>query len=301
MIDIQEKKRKILEFLKTSGPSLPVQIAKAIQMDPVFASAILSELLSSKEIKTSHMRIGASPLYLISGQENKLENKTEHLKKIEKETQEYLKTQKIIYDDKEEPATRVALRNIKDFAIPFKFQNKIAWKYAFTPEEEINEILFPKNHEKKLDIKTKKQNTKEEKHEVPKAWEIKKEEIKNAKIESKSTKPVQEKSEKIKNSHPKTFLKEIESFLKNQETSITEIEEVDKKKVIAIVKDNNQKSMLFAFNKARITETELLKCYKKADKKNLPYQIITKSSLTKKLTDTIRAYQKLLKTYELGN
>ena len=84
MIDIQEKKRKILEFLKTSGPSLPVQIAKAIQMDPVFASAILSELLSSKEIKTSHMRIGASPLYLISGQENKLENKTEHLKKNRK-------------------------------------------------------------------------------------------------------------------------------------------------------------------------------------------------------------------------
>jgi len=75
MIDIQQKKDKILEFLKTSGPSLPVQVARAIQMDPVFASAILSELIESKQIKTSHMKIGASPLYLIPGEEEKLEEK----------------------------------------------------------------------------------------------------------------------------------------------------------------------------------------------------------------------------------
>ena len=40
MIDIQEKKNKIISFLKTTGPSLPVRIAKAIERDPVFASAI---------------------------------------------------------------------------------------------------------------------------------------------------------------------------------------------------------------------------------------------------------------------
>ncbi len=352
MIDIPEKKNKILEFLKTNGPSLPVQIARAIQMDPVFASALLSELLGSKQIKTSHMKIGASPLYLIPGQEERLEEKTEHLKSIEKETQESLKSKIIITDENEEPATRIALRNIKDFASPFKFQDKITWKYAFAPQEEIDKILFPKKEEAKKKASTpeeldnKKSPEKEERTHrndspekesrekkspekgeneshndtpVPKAWEVKKEEIKQAKKESKKIEGVGNifKKEEAKkddkqeiideqtgNKAPvkqQTFLEQIEQFLKTKNTHITTIEEVDKKKVTAIVESNKSPSMLFAFNKIRITEAELLKCYKIADKKNLPYQVITKGDLTKKLLDTIRAYQKLLKVDNLQN
>jgi hypothetical protein len=355
MIDIPEKKNKILEFLKTNGPSLPVQIARAIQMDPVFASAILSELLGSKQVKTSHMKIGASPLYLIPGQEKKLEEKTEHLKSIEKETQESLKSKIIITDEDEEPATRIALRNIKDFATPFKFQDKITWKYTFAPQEEIDKILFPKKEEVKKELPSlknphnkndpiekkdllhknnpdskepsnennleKKENLTHDDTPVPKAWEAKKEEIKQAKEESKkivsqnsdigntqNVGNIFEKEEKENNSQKtinkssatgQTFLEQIEQFLKTKNTHITTIEEVDKKKVTAIVESNESQSMLFAFNKIRITETELLKCYKIADKKNLPYQIITKGNLTRKLLDTIRAYQKLLKVDNL--
>lgn len=301
MIDVQQKKNKILEFLESNGPSLPVQVARAIQMDPVFASAILSELIASKKIKTSHMKIGASPLYLLLNQDEKLEEKTEHLKSIEKETQEKLKSKKIIYDESEEPATRVALRSIKDFAIPFKFQDKITWKYAFTPQQEIDNILFPKKEEPKPTPEP------EEEPEVPKAWEVKKKEIKQAKEESKKIENIfekpkeetKEKPTKKQKETPKTFLETIQQFLETQETKITTLEEVDKKKVVAIVKTLNTTSMLFAFNKAKITEAELLKCYKEADKKNLSYQIITKSNLTKKLLDTIRAYQKLLNVSNL--
>lgn len=287
MIDIQEKKKKILELLETAGPSLPVHVSKAIQMDPVFASAILSELITSRQIKTSHMKIGASPLYLLPSQEEKLEEKTENLKAIEKEAQEKLKNEKIITDEDCEPAIRVALRNIKDFAIPFKFQDKITWKYAFTPQEEIDKILFPK--EEKIE------ESPSPEPEVPKAWEVKKKEISQAKkVENIfKEKPKQEKTQ--------TFLKKIEQFLETQETKITAIEEVDKKKVVAIIKSPEEKSMLFAFNKIRINEAELLKCYKEAEKKNLPYQIITKGNLTKKLQDTILAYQKLLKVDKLEN
>lgn len=307
MIDIQEKKNQILKFLETSGPALPVRIAKTIQMDPVFASAILSELLSSKQIKTSNMKIGASPLYLIPGEEEKLEEETEHLKSIEKEAQKKLKEKKVIFDEQEEPATRVALRNIKDFAIPFKFQGKITWKYAFTPQKEIDNILFPKKEE--LDIEKQKDAPEINKEinkpigedpEVPKAWEAKKEEIKKAKEESKKIESIFEKPEE-KPKYPKTFLEEIEHFLKNQNTTITSFEEIDKRKVIAIVESNSKSSMLFAFNKIRINETELLNCYKTANKKNLPYQIITRGNLTKKLTDTILAHQKLLKIHKLEN
>lgn len=306
MIDIQQKKKKILEFLESNGPSLPVQVARTIQMDPVFASAILSELLGTKEIKTSHMKIGASPLYLLPNQEKKLEEKTEHLKSIEREAQEKLKSQKVIYDEDEEPATRVALRNIKDFAIPFKFQDKITWRYAFTPQKEIDEILSPKE---KQEPTPKTPTPSKEEPEVPKAWKVKKDEIKQAKEKSTSInrehKHIEQpkKIESIfeKTNTPKTFLKEIEHFLKNQNTIITAIEEVDKNKVVAIVKSDKTSSMLFAFNKARIDETELLKCYKEADKKNLSYQIIIKGSLTKKLTNSILAHQKLIKINKLEN
>ncbi len=288
MIDIQQKKNNILEFLKQNGPSLPVQVARAIQMDPVFASAILSELLGTKQIKTSHMKIGASPLYLLPTQEEKLEEKTEHLKSVEREAQEKLKSKKVMLDEDEEPAIRVALRNIKDFAIPFKFQDKITWRYAFTPQEEIDKILSPKEKIKPT--------PKEDEPEVPKAWEVKKTEIKQAKEESKKIENIFEKS-----NAPKTFLKEIEQFLKNQDTTITAIEEVDKNKVVAIIKSRETSSMLFAFSKMRIDETELLKCYKESDKKNLPYQIIIKGELTKKLSNTILAHQKLIKVNKLGN
>ena len=57
MISVDNIKLKIIEFLKTNGPALPVKIAKAIEMDPVFASAILSELTSAKKVKLTNMKV----------------------------------------------------------------------------------------------------------------------------------------------------------------------------------------------------------------------------------------------------
>ena len=191
----------------------------------------------------------------------------------------------------------------------------IDYKYGLgrLMEMELNE---GKKYGFKITEINKEESTKEE--EVPKAWEAKKTEIKEAK--EKSKKIVSQNSaikdttsvgdiftkEKETNNNKQskkqqTFLEEIEQHLKNHNAAITVIEEVDKKKVVAIVKSNETTSMLFAFNKARVTESELLKCYKEADKKNLPYQIITKAEQTKKLLDTIRAYQKLLKVSKLEN
>jgi len=281
MIDIQEKKNKIISFLKVGGPSLPVRIARTIEMDPVFASAILSELLGTKKIKTSHMKVGASPLYLIPGQEQKLEDHTENLKSIEQEALLKLKENKTLTDENEEPSIRVALRNIKDFAIPFKSQDKIMWKYAFTIKDNLpaEDNLVAKDDS------------------VPKAWEEKKEEIKQLKQESKKIEPIFKKPQ----ANNKTFLKEIEDFLEKQNTEIISIEEVDKKKVIAKTKSESQTALLFAFNKKRITEEELMKCYKKAKISNLPYHIITSGEPTKKMNETIDAYKKLIKIDKLKN
>jgi hypothetical protein len=287
MIDIQEKKNKIISFLKTTGPSLPVRIAKAIEMDPVFASAIAAELLDSKQIITSHMKIGASSLYLIPGDEQKLEDHTDSLKSAEKDAYLKLKENKLLSDENEEPAIRVALRNLKDFAKPFKLHEKIMWRYTFTPEEEINKLISPSN----------------EKPEPGPTPEPKKPEPVMEKPEPKKVEPIFEKSEPIINkpkSNNKTFLNEIEEFLEKQNTKIISIEEVDKKNVVAKIQ-NSQQAMLFAFKKKRITELELIKCYKKAKESNLPYHIITQGEPTKKMNDTINAYKKLIKIDKLSD
>jgi len=289
MIDVQEKKNKIISFLKTAGPSLPVRIAKAIEMDPVFASAIAAELLDAKQIITSHMKIGASSLYLIPGEEQKLEDQTENLKSAEKDAYLKIKERKLLTDENEEPAIRVALRNLKDFAKPFKLQEKIMWRYAFTPEEEINKLLSPPNEEPEPTPEPKKIEPAIEKPEPKKVEPIFEE--KPAQIIKKTTEQNQ----------TKTFLNEVEEFLEKQNTRIISIEEVDKRNVIAKIESDSQQAMLFAFKKKRVTEVELMKCYKKAKESNLPYHIITQGDPTKKMNDTIDAYKKLIKIDKLGD
>jgi hypothetical protein len=299
MIDIQEKKRKIISFLENSGPSLPVRIAKTIEMDPVFASAILAELLETKQVKTSKMKIGSSPLYYLENQSQELEKHTDNLKSIEKEAFLKLKENKILTDEKEEPATRVALRNIKDFAIPFKFEEKIMWKYAFATEEEIKERLSPKEEMPEEEVEEEPEEEVEEEPEIPKAWEAKKEEIQKARQESKKIEPILEKTEEETKKDNKTFLEKVENFLEEKNTKIISIEEVDKKKVIAKTESESKTALLFAFNKKKIDEQELMKCYKKAKASNLPYHIIILGDLTKKMNETIDAYKKLIEVQKL--
>jgi hypothetical protein len=335
MIDIQEKKRKIISFLETNGPSLPVRIAKTIEMDPVFASAILSELLGAGQIKTSHIKVGSSPLYLLAGQEQRLEEYIENLKPIEREAFLKLKKQKIILDEEEPPVIRVALRNVKDFAIPSETEGKIIWKYAFASDEELNNTQNPEEEikEDKVTEEVEEEEIKEDEIKEAEEEEIKEDEIKEVEEEEikedeikeveeeeikedeikeveeeeikedeiKEVENIFENKEKEDKKHTvkKTFLDQVEEFLSENGTKINSILEVDKKKVIAETKSENQKALLFAFNKKKISEEELMKCYKKAKEKNLSYHIITTGEPTKKMSETIDAYKSLIKIDQL--
>jgi hypothetical protein len=309
MIDIQEKKRKIISFLETNGPSLPVRIAKTIEMDPVFASAILSELLGAGQIKTSHIKVGSSPLYLLAGQEQRLEEYIENLKPIEREAFLKLKKQKIILDEEEPPVIRVALRNVKDFAIPSETEGKIIWKYAFASDEELNNTQNPEEEikEDKVTEEVEEEEIKEDEIKEVEEEEIKEDEIKEVEEEEikedeiKEVENIFENKEKEDKKHTvkKTFLDQVEEFLSENGTKINSILEVDKKKVIAETKSEDQKALLFAFNKKKISEEELMKCYKKAKEKNLSYHIITTGEPTKKMSETIDAYKSLIKIDQL--
>lgn len=140
-IDVQAVKDKIVDFLSSKGPNLPLQISRHIGIEPMFTSAILSELLSQKKIKTSSMKVGTSPLYLLPGQEEKLEEFAENLEGVEKEAYLLIKNNKVVEDSLQEPRMRVALRGLKDFAIPTHVNNKIYWKYFTVSNEKLREAM----------------------------------------------------------------------------------------------------------------------------------------------------------------
>lgn len=324
MIDIQGKKKKIISFLEINGPSLPIQIAKTIEMDIVFASAITSELVNSKQIKISHIKIGASPLYFLPGQEQKLEEYTDDLKSVEKNTFLKLKKTKIIIDEKEEPAIRVALRNIKDFAIPFKFQEKIMWKYAFTPDKEIEKLLSSpeKKPEIKKDALDSKKSTEQKTEKVsdeksipmnkkpevevnvPKAWETKKSlsvphDLKHVKSQE-ITQP-EKKSNSIENiftlsedenkkPEPK-FLIEIKKFLNQKNIKFLEEVRTEKKEIMATISITSQLDninfLLIAKNKKTITKDEIEAATQIATRNKMPCLLITRKQPSKSLRKLI--------------
>lgn len=278
MIDIQEKKNKIISFLKENGPSLPVRIAKIIEMEPVFTSAILAELLGEKQIKTSHIRVGSSPLYLLSGQEQKLENYTENLKPIEKEAISKLKENKILTDENEEPAIRVALRNTKDFAIPFKSQEKIKWKYAFDQKE-------PSKKEKSPPPQ-KKEKIKKEKDKNPQS--------KNQDSESKTHSSKNENKQKIENifnEEKPEFLNEIKSFLQKKEIEFIEEIQSEKKEIVAKIKINSTLGeinfLLIAKNKRTISKEEISASIQRAQYNKMPCLLIIRKTPSKAIQKAI--------------
>ena len=136
---------KILEIVKTFGPSLPSQINKELRTNVLFASAMLSEMVDQKKLHLTSMKVGGSPLYYCEGQENLLENFAKKLDEREYSTFERLKRSKILRDRDQEPLTRVALREIKDFAVALEVTangySDLFWKYYLVSDEEAKSLI----------------------------------------------------------------------------------------------------------------------------------------------------------------
>ncbi|MAG20485.1 hypothetical protein CL618_03575, partial [archaeon] len=204
---MKELKGKVLEIVKKNGPILPVKIAKVIDKDVLFTSAVLSELVSDKEVSLSFQNLGGSPVYYVKGQESKLDMLFGALALKEKEAYKLLKKEGVLLDVALEPGIRVALRNIKDFArflkVNFKDQELMLWRWYLIDNkkfEELAEKFFKgKSLEKTL---AKKQEVERKEVVSPKAErEIKRENIlgKKESVEKKvEQKKLVEKKKEIK-------------------------------------------------------------------------------------------------------
>jgi hypothetical protein len=140
-----DHRENILKIVKEKGPLLPSQINKELRTNVLFASAMLSEMVDQKKIRLTSMKVGGSPLYYCDGQETALEQFAGKLGDAEKNAFSLIKNSKILRDRDQEPQTRVALREIKDFAIPLEVtangQSDLFWKFYLVQDEEANALI----------------------------------------------------------------------------------------------------------------------------------------------------------------
>ena len=278
--DTSQLKERIVSIIKLKGPSLPVHIAKGINQSMLFTSAFLSELLSEKKLKISKMRVGSSPIYLIQGQEEGIENFSNHLKSKEKDAFILLKEKSFLKDVDQEPAIRVALRAIKDFAIPFKKQDEIYWRYISVSEADFPEPKgVPQNNQGRIVEGKKDLNIFDdsEKKEIKKT-------VKKKIAKKKSPQKVNEK-----------FFNTVKEYLAERQIEILDIVGFSKVDLILRVKVSGRERLLVAYNKKSLREADVIKAHKKAKELDLKYILLSLGEPLKKLGAFIEAVQDLEK------
>ena len=300
-------KDKIISFIKMNGPSLPVHIASRIETSILFTSAFLSELLAEKRLKMSNMRVGSSPLYFIDGQEPGLEKFAQHLRSKEKEAFLLLKDKKFLKDAVQQPAIRVALRDIRDFAIPFKKEDEIFWRF-FTVSE--SELEIPKAKEQKLEVQEEIAELKEETRVHEKPQETEKQDLgifddepeKKVKKISKPKSSKKKKTSKKKSStQNEKFFNEVKEFLSKNSIELRDIIHFSKKEFVLLVNESGKDKVLFAFDKKKVRDKEISKASKKARELSLHYIILSKSGVLKKIGDLIENLHNMDSVKSLDN
>lgn len=142
-----ELHERVYQFIKLNGPVIPVQISKVINSNIIFASAILAELFSSQRLKMSNAVIGGSKLYYIPGQEGKLFALLQkYLKEKERQAVELLLSKKVLRERDMEPWQRVALRDMKDFAVALTVRHddnsqEVFWKYHMVRDDDAKSMI----------------------------------------------------------------------------------------------------------------------------------------------------------------
>ena len=287
-----DKNQIILETIRQKGPVLPVQASKEINDNILMASARLSELLSSKKIKISSLKIGGSPLYYLPGQEEKLRDFANNLGGVEKKAYDLLEQGKVLRDAAMEPAVRVALRNIKDFAVPLQviYQEKteIFWKWYLTENKEVEIVIkdildsISKSPEIQQPQALQKEPEQQTRLEKPKEEIKKPEEIVKKEIQKTRKTPV-----KI------NFLNEINSFFSKAKINIIDVKEIKKNSEFDITVELNTqlgsvKYFCKAKNKKNISEGDLSSALVNAQSKGLPLLFVTNGKTSKKSQEKLK-------------
>jgi hypothetical protein len=136
----------VLEVLRKQGPSLPVQIKKAIGIGDTFMiGAILTELKEAGKLLVSNTKRGGSPFYYLPEHAPRLADFITDLDEKERRAAFLLKEKKILRDKQQDPLMRVCLRQIKDFSMPLEVRlpegAEIYWKWYLISNAEAETLI----------------------------------------------------------------------------------------------------------------------------------------------------------------
>jgi len=260
-------RESIMQTIRMNGPVIPAQIAKVIGTDIMIASATLSELVSNNILKISNIKFGSTPLYYLPGQESRLQDFAKNLHEKDKKAYDLLMQKKILRDKTAEPIVRVALRSIKDFAVPLQVKIndnvEIFWKWYLITNEEATKII-------KEIIKF------DEPKEILHEKEVKKEEKKTF---------IDKTSEDV-------FLNEIKKYLEKNNIKLIEEKIVKKNSDLDLVIEvpSAVGSLTYyckAKSKKRISDSDLSSAFVQGQLKKLPVLFLTKGDLTKKAKEML--------------
>ena len=306
MVDIGDKRAKILEYLREVGPALPVKISKIVEMEPLFVSAILNEMVGDGLIKLSDMKRGASRFYFLPGQEERLCEFAEEDLGGDRPAYVLLKNKKYLKDSEQEPQIRVSLRKIKDFAIPFTHDNELYWKFTFVPNSEIEEILEGKNDSKEKVVEKEKEEIVNESVEDISNEEVieAEEEDENKELEeifdtAEDTDKEEKKEKKeITEEEKSEILLDVEKYLKKKGKVLKEIFEFNKNEAIGVVDIEtdlgNVSYLVIAKSKKTFNDADVLLVNDRASREKMPLYLLLKGKLTKKAEKLIEDYKNLI-------
>lgn len=287
-------REKIIEFIKIKGPVLPVQIAKEIGSNILMASAHLAELTASGRLKISAIKVGGSPLYYLANQEEMLQKFVGNVNEKEKKAYDLLSQDKVLRDSGQEPVIRVALREIKDFAVPlnvnYNNNKEIFWKWYLTSNEEAERLI-----KVKLNIVDKPTERREEapiRGEEPKDQEAEKpiEAVqKDMKDETPKKRP---KGRLVQKDRDDNFLQKVTNFFGKNNIIIKNSETIKSNSEIEFIIDipsvvGNLQYYCKAKNKRKVSDSDISNAYVKGNFKKLPVLIISTGDLSAKAKEIL--------------
>ena len=267
-----DNKEKLKQLVKIKGPIIPSNVYSELGSNILMTSALIAEMVSNNILKVSSVKIGGSPLYYLPGQEERLQEFSKYFHEKEKKAYELLKEKKILRDITLEPVTRVALREIKDFAVPlkvnYKDKSEIFWRWYLLPSKEAEKTI-----EKEIKVKEPKKEIKIEKQQKIKKAE-KSTEVKKNQIEKTNR-----------------FDKLYEYFNKNKISIINK--EINKRKtggdlIIEVPSPVGRiKYFCRVKDKKRINDSDLASAFVQGQQNKLPVLYITSGQLTKKAKEML--------------
>jgi len=267
-----EYRDKILALAQTS-PLLPTSVAKALATNSIMAGAMLSEMCSKGLLKTSALRVGGSPLYIIPGKEEQLLNYLQSLNEKDRRTVLKLQEEKIIRQTEADPLTQVSLAQVKDFAKPLTvtYENKqeTFWKWFSIEDKEAEELIRMKLEGKPAAKK-----------------------IEQPKIPVEQPKPAEQKTLAPAEKPTGDFWQQTQTFLTKNNIILTEQTTIKKKLEFDLIIElpspvGKLSYYCKARNKKKITEGDISAAYVQGQIKKLPVIYLTNGELTKQAKEVL--------------